>query len=251
MKPKARQAGIADVIGQEGQMSVEALADRFGVSAETIRRDLAQLAEGGLVQKVHGGAKRLRLLSEGSFQERMTENAAAKRIIAEKLVQLVEPGDTLFIDTGSTTLIAAEALAGVGGLTVITNSLRIAQVLGAAPAGNRVFLLGGSFNAANDQTVGPVALAQIAAFQADRALLTVAGFDADAGATDADFDESQLARAMIENAEQLVLLVDGSKFGRKAAFRVCPARRVDLLVTDRDPDPAFQAALRAAEVPWR
>jgi len=251
MKPKARQAGIAEAIGQEGQMSVEALADRFGVSAETIRRDLAQLAEGGLVQKVHGGAKRLRLLSEGSFQERMTQNAAAKRIIAEKLVQVVEPGDTLFIDTGSTTVIAAEALAPVGGFTVITNSLRIAQIFANADRGNRVFLLGGGFNAGNDQTVGPVALAQIAAFQADHALLTVAGFDVAAGATDADFDESQVARAMIENADQVILLVDGSKLGRKAAFRVCPARRVDLLVTEDEPDAALQARLRVAEVPWR
>ncbi|MDP3340025.1 DeoR/GlpR family DNA-binding transcription regulator [Frigidibacter sp.] len=251
MKPKARQAGIAEAIGQEGQMSVEALADRFGVSAETIRRDLAQLAEGGLVQKVHGGAKRLRLLTEGSFQERMTQNAAAKRIIAEKLVQLVEPGDTLFIDTGSTTVIAAEALAPVGGFTVITNSLRIAQIFAAADRGNRVFLLGGGFNAGNDQTVGPVALAQIAAFQADHALLTVAGFDTAAGATDADFDESQIARAMIENADQVILLADSSKLGRKAAFRVCPARRVDMLVTEAEPDAALQGRLRAAEVLWR
>lgn len=251
MKPRARQAGIADVIGQEGQMSVEDLAGRFGVSAETIRRDLAQLAEGGLVQKVHGGAKRLRLLTEGSFQDRMTENAAAKRIIADKLRQLVEPGDTLFIDTGSTTVIAAEALAPVGGLTVITNALRIAQIFAAADRGTRVFLLGGSFNPGNDQTVGPMALAQIAGFQADHAVLTVAGFDAESGATTTDFDEAQVARAMIENADQLVLLVDGSKFGRKAAFRVCPARRVDLLVTEAEPDAALAARLRAADVVWR
>jgi len=251
MKPRARQAGIADVIGQNGQMSVEDLAARFRVSAETIRRDLAQLAEGGLVQKVHGGAKRLRLLTEGSFQDRMTENAAAKRIIADKLRQLVEPGDTLFIDTGSTTVIAAEALAPVGGLTVITNALRIAQIFAAADRGTRVFLLGGSFNAGNDQTVGPMALAQIAGFQADHAVLTVAGFDAEAGATATDFDETQVARAMIENADQLVLLVDGSKFGRKASFRICPARRVDLLVTEAEPDAALAARLHAAGVAWR
>ena len=146
MKPKQRQSQIAAIIGRDGQVSVDALAARFDVSTETIRRDLGQLAEAGVVQKVHGGAKRPRLQSESSFQQRMTENAEGKRAIAGKLLGVVERGDTLFIDTGSTTLACAEELAPTGGMTVITNSLRIAQVFGAAGLENAVYLLGGTYS---------------------------------------------------------------------------------------------------------
>ncbi|KGB80886.1 MAG: DeoR/GlpR transcriptional regulator [Confluentimicrobium sp.] len=246
MKPKQRQKRIVEFVGQHGQTSVEALARQFDVSAETIRRDLAHLAETGALQKIHGGAKRLRLHTEGSFQERMAEHFEAKQVIAGKLAVLVEPGDTLFIDTGTTTQICAEALAGVGGLTVITNSLGIATTLGRAGNGTRVFLLGGSFSGDNSETVGPIALDQIAQFQADHAVLTVAALDPVVGAMDSNFDEAQVARKMINHARNTVVVAHRAKFGRKAAFRVCRLDEINVLVCDEAPDEAFAAALDAA-----
>ncbi len=251
MKPRQRQAQIAEIIGQEGLASVEVLASRFEVSPETIRRDLTQLAEKGVIQKVHGGAKRLRLHSEGSFQQRLTESADAKHVIARKLVELVEPGDTIFIDTGSTTLICAEALAQVENLTVITNSIRIAQVFGASEAGHAVYLLGGTFSFDNGQTVGPLVLEQIGSFQADHAILTIAALDGTVGAMDSNFDEAQVARAMIDNARHVFIVANTGKFERKAAFKVCPLEKVDVLVTETQPSPELSAALRAAKVEIR
>lgn len=251
MKPKVRRAEIAQIIGQQGEVSVDGLAARFGVSAETIRRDLARLAESGAVQKVHGGARRLRLHSEGSFQQRLTENADAKHEIARKLPGLVEPGDTIFIDTGSTTLICAEALAEVERLTVITNSVRIAQTFASTGARNTVYLLGGAFSADNGQTVGPLAIEQIGAFQADHAVLTVAALDAGAGAMDSNFDEARVARAMIEHSRNLFVVANAAKFGRKAAFPVCPLSRIDVLVCDREPETELAESLRAAGVEIR
>ena len=140
-----------NVVAETGEVTVDALALRFDVSAETIRRDLAQLAETGALQKVHGGARRLCLHAEGSYGERMTQDAGAKAGIAQKLTRLVAPGDTLFIDTGTTTLTCAEALTAVDGLTVITDSLHVAQALGRSR--NRVFLLGGEFSADSAETV--------------------------------------------------------------------------------------------------
>lgn len=125
MKPEHRQAEIAELVSWTGGVSVDDLAAQFHVSAETIRRDLGQLADAGLVEKMHGGARRSRLLIEGTFQERMAENAAGKERIAEKLLALVEPGDTVFIDTRSTTLACAQRLADVSELTIITNSVRV------------------------------------------------------------------------------------------------------------------------------
>lgn len=251
MKPRQRQAQIAEIIGQEGLASVEVLASRFDVSSETIRRDLTQLAEKGVIRKVHGGARRLRLHSEGSFQQRLTESADAKRIIARKLVDLVEPGDTIFIDTGSTTLICAEALAEIPGLTVITNSIRIAQVFGASEGGHSVYLLGGTFSADNGETVGPLVLDQIGSFQADHAILTVAALDGSVGAMDSNFDEAQVARAMIDNARHVFVVASAGKFDRKAAFKVCPLEEIDALVADIQPSPALSAALSGANVEIR
>lgn len=251
MKRKQRQAQIADVVGQTGQMSVEVLARRFGVSAETIRRDLGQLAESGAVQKVHGGAKRPRLHSEGSFHERMGEESDAKRLIARKLRGLLEPGDTIFIDTGSTTLFCAEALSTMERLTVITNSVRIAQVLGTPDARHAVYLVGGSFNGDSGETVGPLAIEQIGAFQADHAVLTVAAIDAGVGAMDSSFDEARVAREMINRSRQVFLVADATKFDRMAAFRVCGLDEIDVILSDRALSPAMTAALDAAGVELR
>ena len=245
-KPEERQREIAEIVAAGGAASVEGLSQRFAVSAETIRRDLARLAERGAVQKVHGGARPLPVQAEGSFAERMREHAAAKRAIADKLSSLIEPGETIFLDTGTTTLAAAHALARVPRLTVITNALRIAEVLGAG--GARVFLLGGSYAPGNVQTVGPAAIAQIDRFQADRAVITVAGLDAAAGATDADFDEAHLARAMIDRAGSTVVLAHRAKFARRAAFRVCGLDEIGLVVCDEPPEGPLGRALRGSGV---
>lgn len=247
MKPKDRQDQIAAQITREGETSVDTLAARFDVSAETIRRDLARLSEAGRIRKVHGGAKPLQLHSEPSFDERMTEDAEEKQVIGAKLRDLLRPGDTIFIDTGSTTLIASEALAGLDGLTVITNSLLIAQQLGAT-SDTTVILLGGTYRSGNRQTVGNMVIDQIARFQVDHAVLTLTGLDAGAGVTFSDMHESDIARAMIRRAETVTFLAHASKFGRRAAFRACALDEIDTLLTLTRPPEPLARALIAAEV---
>jgi len=247
-KASDRRSSIAELIARDGRVSVERLAADFSVSVETIRRDLTVLSEQGLVRKVHGGASPPRLLVEGSFSERMVEDPDAKQAIAFKLNALVRPGDTLFMDTGSTTLIAAGALLATGGLTIVTNSLRIAQAMGRSGAGGRAHLLGGLFVAGNDQTVGQAAIDQIAQFQADHAVITVAGLDADVGATDADEGEAQIARAMIRRANNVVVLATSSKFGRRAAFRVCGLEGIGAVLSDTQPSGPLQNALLRQDI---
>ncbi|MCC5974489.1 MAG: DeoR/GlpR transcriptional regulator [Rubellimicrobium sp.] len=233
MKPSERRNLIIDHVSRHGEARVEDLANRFGVSLETIRRDLAHLAEIGEVLKLHGVVRRAPLVTEPAFRDRVAARSTEKARAAAHLAALVRPGETVFVDTGSTTLACARALAGVARLTCITNSLAIAEVLGGA--GVQVFLLGGSYGAANGQTVGPMVLEQVARFRADRAILTVAGLEARAGATDADFDEAQVARAMIAQAGMTVVVADSDKFGRRAAFAVCPLSAVDLVVSETGP----------------
>ncbi|SMY08610.1 DeoR/GlpR family DNA-binding transcription regulator [Flavimaricola marinus] len=239
MKPKDRQREIVELVDHRGEASVDDLALAFDVSPETIRRDLAVLAEAGALQKVHGAARRMRFLGEGSFAERMMDHAGAKAEIARKLIAHIRPGETILMDTGTTTLAASAALASVPGLTVVTNSVRIAQAMGGA----EVLLLGGRYRADNGQTVGPETIAQIAQFQADAAVLTVTAIDEAAGAMDADLEEAQIARAMRNHARRCIVLAHGAKFGKSAAHRICPLSEMDVLVCDVLPEPSFVAAV--------
>jgi DeoR family glycerol-3-phosphate regulon repressor len=246
MKPQDRQKALAARVAERGAASVEALAAEFAVSAETVRRDLARLAGAGLVQKVHGGARAPRLHEEGTFGERMAEDAAEKRAIAARLVRIISPGETLFIDTGTTTLACAEALAAVPRLTVITNSVRIARAM-AAGEGARIVLLGGVYAPDNAETLGAATLRQIAEFRADRAIMAPAALD-ETGAMDADMDEADVARAMHANARETVIVAAGSKIGRSAAHRICRLGDIARVVTEPPPEGAFALALRAAGV---
>jgi DeoR family glycerol-3-phosphate regulon repressor len=248
MKPHERQLQIAEVIRQEGEVSVEALALRFEVSAETIRRDLTLLVESGRVQKVHGGARRPRLVVEASFSERLESETTAKTRIGRRLAEAVEPGETLFIDTGSTTLAAAEFLAAIPRLTVITNSCRLAERMARAGSDASIYLLGGRYHADNAETTGPGAIEQVRAFQADRAVITVAAVLPEIGVMDASFEEAQVARAMIANARSLTVLADHTKFGRRAAFSVCQCREIDQLISDQQLDRENREALTSLGV---
>lgn len=243
MKPHERQPQIEAIIRREGEMSVEMLAERFDVSSETIRRDLGTLAERGRVQKVHGGARRPFLIAEPSHRERQGSAVEAKALIGRRLGQAVVSGETLFIDTGSTTLAAADTLAVIPGLTIITNSCRLVERLAQAGSDATLHLLGGRYGADNAQTTGSAVIEQIGAFRADRAILTVAAVDPGIGAMDASQDEAQIARAMIRNARILTVLADASKFGRHAAYTVCATDRIDLIISDEKLQKAHKEAL--------
>ena len=243
MKPHERKPQIEAIIRREGEVSVEMLAARFDVSSETIRRDLGSLAALGRVQKVHGGARRPQLIREPSHGERSTTAAEAKAAIGRRLSDAVDPGETLFIDTGSTTLAAAEGLAGIADLTVITNSCRLAERLARLDPTMTIHLLGGRYGLDNAQTTGIAVIEQLQAFRADRAILTVAALDPAQGAMDASLDEAQIARAMIRNARSVTILADASKFGRHAAYSVCAIRDIDLIISDNQLDKAHKEAL--------
>jgi len=245
MKVQDRHTRIVAEIRAREKATVEYLADLLGASRETIRRDLTELENQGKVQKFHGGAMLPRGFGEGAFQQRMGENVAAKVQIAKTAANLFKSGETLFVDTGSTTLYFAEQLAGVKGLNIITNSTDIAQVI-SARGNSYAYLLGGSFGYDNRQTVGSLTVAQIEGFRAHHAVLTVGALDAVAGAADFDLEESQVAKAMIGRAGSVTFLADHSKFGAMASFGVCALEGIDRLVCDLAPPADLGRALGAA-----
>lgn len=245
LRSKARRAAVAELVALRGKTTVDELVDKFGASPETVRRDLNALADAGQVRKIHGGAVRVVPTEEGAFDERLRKNRLAKQLVAEKLVKTVASGQSLFIDTGSTTLICAETLARVRGLTVVTNSSRIASVFSKLGNGANTILLGGSYRYDNAQTVGPTTIVELGRYRPNVALLTVGTLDAN-GACDFSEEEAQVARAMIEAAESVTVVTDSTKLNKSSTFHVCALDQIDRLILEKAPDENLQEALDAA-----
>lgn len=249
VRPHERHQEIIRLVTRQGEVSVDELADELQVSRETIRRDLVSLDELGRLQKFHGGAKLRSVVAtdigaEGPFATRMAENLSAKRLIAKTAASLLSPGDSLFIDTGTTTVLFAEAIVGFSGLTVITNSTRIASII-AGGGENKVFLIGGAYSPDASETVGSLAVEQIARFRAQHAFITVGAIDS-TGLLDFDEAETQIARAMIDRVETVTVLADASKFNKRGIFEVTGWDRVDRLVTNGAPPSDISLAAEAA-----
>lgn len=251
LSPSDRRTRIADLVGAHARMSVDDLAGLLSVSRETIRRDLGVLDRRGLVRKLHGGAvtpdQIADLRGEGPFHARMSEQTDEKRAIARRAAMLFQPGDTLFVDAGSTTQIFAEQLARRPGLTVITNSLAIAQFVARGSGESAAFLIGGRYRDDVGENLGPVAIETIANFQAVHAVLTIGGLGL-AGAMDHDPDEAAVARAMIARSQRVTIIADATKFMRDALLRVCALEDIDRLVCDRAPAGALADRLAQSDV---
>ena len=236
------------MVRTQGKVTVDELVATCAASAETIRRDLTLLAANGKIQKIHGGAMPTRDFGEGPFAQRMQQNCAAKRLIAQKAHQLVSPGDTLLIDTGSTTLVIAEELTGIDDLTVVTNSTAIARAISSTNKTAQMYLLGGTYNEDNRQTCGSMALTQLDSFHGNLAIITVGAIAAGIGAMDYNCDEAEIASAMIARTDKVILLVDSSKFDRVAPFVVASFDRIDVLVSEKAPQGALADSLSTARV---
>lgn len=248
MTPVERQSKIENIIREHNHATVNGLARLFNISRETIRRDLSELAQTGKVQKFHGGASLPITIGEGSFRDRMGENVTEKVKVAARAVKLISPGETVLINTGSTTVFFAEKLAELTDLTVVTNSSEIARIMSNSHMQSGVFLLGGQFNSDNLRTVGNFTISQVQLFRAHHAILTIGALDATTGVMGFNIEEAQLAQAIIAQANSLTILIDSSKFNRIASFKICDLDQVTNLVCDRQPPENIKAALLEAKV---
>lgn len=250
MEPDVRREQIMARLRSEGRVSVNDLSASLRISKETIRRDLAALEALRRLRKVHGGAVLpepglYEFSPESPFQARMEDNSEAKRAIARAAGGLLKPGDVIFVDTGTTTVLFAEELSRLQGLTVITNSGLIAG-LAARGRDARVVQIGGDFRADGAETTGSTAIEQVNRYQASHAFITVAGLT-ELGGQDYDSAEADVARAMIGRAQRVIVLADYSKFFRGAPYTAVDMGRIDVLVTDRRPEGSLLEALTRAE----
>jgi DeoR family transcriptional regulator, glycerol-3-phosphate regulon repressor len=243
-----RQEQILAILKLEGAVRISALAEAFGVTTETARRDLDQLAERGLVMRTYGGATGQRsLIDEPDIITRRQSRVAERSRIAEYAAGLVSAGDALMIDCGSTTALFAQALAKRNlRLSVVTNCLSVATVLGAS-ANARLVVCPGGYVPREGGVYGPETVEFIRRYRADKAFIGAGGLTAE-GVTDADSQGCWVKRAMIERSSRPVLIVDSSKFAVPQFERVCGLDAIADLVCDAFVPSELVAPLHDARV---
>ena len=214
-------------------MRVSELVERLGVSDMTVRRDIEGLAGRGLVTRVHGGATAVgSSVDEPGFAAKSALHTAAKQAIAVAAAALVEPGASVALSAGTTTHAVASVLLGIPRLTVVTNSLRVAEVLHAAAHGDLTVVLTGGERTPSDALVGPVAVAALRGLHVDWLLMGVHGMDAEAGFTTPNLVEAETNRALVASARQVAVVADNSKWGVVGLSTIAALDEVDVVVSD-------------------
>jgi len=239
-----RHQRIMQLLQAHHRVSTDTLADEFCVSRETIRRDLLELEGAGHVQRVHGGAVLPHPAPEEPFQERMSLHRNAKKAIAKLAAALIEPGQCVLIDAGTTTSVFARELVKVPDVMIVTNSVDImttAHLSGHAP---QILLLGGRVVSDVPGTYGELTLSEIARFNADVAVVSPVALHSRQGATDYDVHEAEVARAMIANAHRVMMLADHSKLETTSRVHYCDPNQIDILVTSAGAEAEDLEALR-------
>lgn len=226
---------------------VAELSELLGASPSTIRRDLDQLQDRGLVARVHGGATITEIGGEATPLVRAVIHAEEKRRIAECAAGLVEEGSTVLISGGTTTEAMIGFLGRLSRLTVITNGIAIAAALGASTTFD-VIVLGGLLRREEMSLLGHVTVQALEEFQIDKVFMGAFGIDPDFGLSGANLGETQTDRALLGSSPKLVVLADSSKLTQRGPVRLAPIGAVSTLVTDAGADPSVVTRLEAAGI---
>ncbi len=242
---EARRQLIIDRINSDGRVRVSDLSSTMGVSEVTIRHDLNTLEKKGLLERVPGGAvMRNGGSGHGLGWPRKISNLAAKKSIASALCDMIHDGETLLINSGSTSLITAMELKRHQRLNILTNSITVAMELSDYPT-FRVILLGGNLNTQYLFTYSSDALAQLSKYKADKAILSVDGIDSQNGISTYHAEEAEVNVAMINRSHQTIIAADSSKLGRESFHNFSCLHGIDCLVTDKDANQDLLRAIRS------
>ena len=239
---------LLDEVRARGTVSVEALAERFGVTLQTVRRDVKLLSDQGLLARFHGGARVQNSTTENiAYRQRQQLNAQAKQRIARAVAKAVPDNCSLIINIGTTTEAIARELRRHRGLRVITNNLNVAAILSDNPD-CEVIVAGGVVRSRDRGIIGEATVAFIQQFKVDIGLIGISGIEADGSLRDFDYREVKVARTIIDRSRQVWLAADCSKFNRPAMVELAQLREIDKLFTDAPPPPPFSELLAESGV---
>lgn len=243
---------MIEALERDGRLVVGNLVERFEVSEMTIRRDLSDLEQQGLLRRVHGGAIRdLGRNYEPPYQLRASKSRYAKQMIAEAAAGMVVDGDSIALDTGTSTFEIVHHLTKVMNLTIITHSMTIANEVISSLAVEtevRLILAGGIVRSGELSMIGHIPLSTYQQFRVDKAFVGIAGLTPQDGLTEFSLEDALVKRALLDSAREAILLADGSKFGCVAFASVCPLACVGTIITDSSAPQAMVAEIQQAGV---
>jgi DeoR family transcriptional regulator, fructose operon transcriptional repressor len=245
-----RRQQILRLIDENAHVSVAELADQFGVSRASIRRDLNQLHRSGFLQRTYGGALGGNgAAEEASFDERQISHLDEKGRIAQAAARFINPGETIFIDGGTTTEALTPYLADKAPLTVVTYGLNLVNRL-ATLDNLTLIVVGGTLHRASQTFGGALAISNLQTYSMrfDKALMAAGGVSAEAGVTNGDLEQIPIKRRAVEAAREVILLADSSKLGVVRTALIAPVTQIDWLITDQAASPSEVQALRALGV---
>lgn len=232
MMGEERRAQILQIVRSEGRVKVNELANLFNTSEVTIRIDLNELHQRGLVLRSHGGAVLPdTILRESPVYERLKAHSEEKRRIGKMAATLIQDGETIILDSGTTTLEIARHIKKKQGLQIITNGVNIAAELLDA-RGAQIFVLGGSVVKEAASITGRFTEEMMDQFSADKLFLSGAGCDPDFGVSGAHVEETMVNRAMMRISREIVLVADASKFSKRGMSRIAPFSEIDTIISD-------------------
>ncbi len=247
--PAERQVQIAKLVKEKGLVTVESLKEILGVSVITIRRDLAVLEERGLLERTHGGAVSTRPVNrEFHYREKDKTNSIYKEAIGRAAAEMVEDGDTVFINSGSTTYQVVRFLSRLNNVRVITNNLAAVASFGSMP-GVELILTGGKYRSESNCLVGEFASQIVSQIMASKVIIGADGLSFKGGLTSPVYQEAAITRKMIERTQGPVICVaDHSKIGNISNFLTVPVSDIDLLVTDWEFEESYRANLESVNL---
>jgi DeoR family transcriptional regulator, glycerol-3-phosphate regulon repressor len=246
--PNPRQAALLEALSTAHSLSIEALAERFSVTLQTVRRDVQLLDEQGLVARFHGGVRLMTSTTENiAYLKRQQLNAAAKTRIAKAVAARIPAGCSIILNIGTTAEAVARELLNHQELRIITNNLNVAAILADNPR-FEVLVAGGVVRSPDRGIVGEATVQFIRQFKVDIAVIGISGIEADGSLRDFDHREVAVAKTIVEQSRQIWLAADTSKFGRPAMVEVGNLDQVDLLFTDAPPPEPFAQMLKDAHV---
>jgi len=248
MNSNPRQITLLKVVQEVGSMTVEQLAEKLGVTLQTVRRDIQRLADAGQLTRFHGGVRTPSSTTENiGHQQRISLNSEAKMRIARRVAAAVPNDCSLILNIGTTTEAIARALLRHTGLRVITNNLNVASILSANP-NCEVIVVGGVVRGRDQGIVGEAAVDFIRQFKVDIALIGISGIEADGSLRDYDYREVKVSQTIISHSREVWLAADQSKFNRPAMVEVGAISQIDRLFTDAIPPAPFANLLAEAQV---
>ncbi len=244
MSARDRHQQILAILEERKAADIHFLREVLNVSEPTIRNDLRLLESQGKLQRSHGGALQVPRVAETPYDERHRIRLREKRAIGAAAIELIQDGDTVFLDAGSTIMAMAEQLPANLQFNAVTAGLHIALEASRRP-GVSVHVVGGLVRPSLQELIGPKALQSIRDVHAHKVFLSVSGVDADKGLTDNHVFSAEVKRAMVRSSDRVIVLADSSKFGRSFYAPIVPLDQVDTVITDDGLDEMQERRLRA------